>query len=79
MTVPEKHQRNIAYKTLKMNPVMARIMGGMDFEEAYKFIFGIDLKERLSQLIKDYPNAGGLCWELNEYGWNDPKELLNQL
>ena len=34
LSVPEKHQLNIARKTLKMSDVGARIMGGMTKEEA---------------------------------------------
>ena len=35
---PEWHQLQIAKKTLKMNPVMAEIMGGMNLDEAKKII-----------------------------------------
>lgn len=34
LTVPERHQLNIARKTLKMSDVGAEIMGGMTKEEA---------------------------------------------
>jgi DNA-directed RNA polymerase subunit M/transcription elongation factor TFIIS len=34
LSVPEKHQLRIAYDTLKMNDVMARVMGGMTKDEA---------------------------------------------
>ena len=38
LSVPEKHQKGIAIKTLKMNDTMARAMGGMDKDEARKFL-----------------------------------------
>ena len=51
-----KHQKAIAYKTLKMTPQMANIMGGMTFEEAYKIIFRIDLRNRIDEIIrKSFP------------------------
>lgn len=34
LTIPEQHQLRIARQTLKMNDVMARIMGGMTKDEA---------------------------------------------
>jgi hypothetical protein len=41
LSVPERHQKNIAIKTLKMNDVMARIMGGMSKDEAREFLKSI--------------------------------------
>ena len=41
-----KHQLKIARDTLKMNPVMARIMGGMNHEEARAFLKRSGLSER---------------------------------
>jgi len=41
LSVPEQHQKNIAIKTLKMNDVMARVMGGMSKDEARKFLQSI--------------------------------------
>ena len=38
LTVPEKHQLKIARDTLKMNNVMAAVMGGMTKEEARRII-----------------------------------------
>jgi hypothetical protein len=38
LTVPEKHQLKIARQTLKMNDVMARVMGGMTKDEAREVI-----------------------------------------
>jgi hypothetical protein len=38
LTVPEKHQLKIARDTLRMNDVMARIMGGPDRAEARAII-----------------------------------------
>jgi len=79
MNVAQKHQKAIAYKTLRMTPAGARIMGGMDFETAYYLIFREKLRERLAYLIAEYPNPSGLNWELNTYGWDNPADLLNQL
>lgn len=48
LSVPEKHQLRIAYDTLKMNDVMARVMGGMTKDEAREIIkrlTGRDAKE----------------------------------
>ena len=38
MGIPEKHQLNVALKTLKMHDVGASIMGGMTKEEARGFL-----------------------------------------
>jgi hypothetical protein len=46
MDVPEKHQLNIARKTLKMNDVFARIMGGMTKEEAREIIARHEAKQK---------------------------------
>lgn len=37
-TTPEKHQEQIALKTLKMTPGMATVMGGMSVDEAVAFL-----------------------------------------
>jgi hypothetical protein len=79
MNVFDKHQKNIAYKTLKMTPAMADIMGGMSFENAYKIIFRTDLKKRLNDLTDEYGSGDLYSWELQKYGWNNPKELLDLL
>ena len=41
LTVPQQHQLKIAKKTLKMNDVMANIMGGMNKAEARTFLKSI--------------------------------------
>jgi len=41
LSVPEKHQKNIAIKTLKMHDTAAFIMGGMSKDEARKFLQSI--------------------------------------
>jgi len=41
LTVPQRHQKNIAIKTLKMNDVFAKVMGGMTKEEAREFLKSI--------------------------------------
>ena len=38
LSVPERHQRAIALKTLKMNDAMANVMGGMNKDEARAFL-----------------------------------------
>ncbi len=45
LTVPEQHQLRIARATLKMSPVMARVMGGPDHEEAIEIIRRLTGKE----------------------------------
>lgn len=78
--VAKRHRRTIARQTLRMTPAMARIMGGMTFEEAYKCVFNTDLRLRLAQLIEEYgQNPNHLSWELYTYGWTTPYELLEQL
>jgi hypothetical protein len=79
MTTAERHQKNIAYKTLSMTPAGARIMGGMNYEAAYQLIFRTDLKERLSDLVKQYGTGELYSWELEKYGWKSPNELLQSL
>jgi len=41
LTVPQKHQKNIAIKTLQMSDVGARVMGGMTKDEAREFLKSI--------------------------------------
>lgn len=38
LSVPEQHQLRIARQTLRMNDVMARVMGGMTKDEAREVI-----------------------------------------
>ena len=38
LSVPEKHQKNIALKTLRMPDAMVGVMGGMDKEQAREFL-----------------------------------------
>ena len=81
-TVPEKHQRKIAYRILRNEtPLMASILGGMSFPEAYELIFHTDLSNRLDQLIKEHGIAcksNDFAWELSQYGWS-PISLNNAL
>ena len=46
LSVPEKHQRNIAIKTLKYSDIGAQIMGGTTKEEARKFLKSIGYTDR---------------------------------
>lgn len=48
LTVPEKHQLKVAKDTLKMNDVMARVMGGMTKEQARKVVAELSKKEKES-------------------------------
>lgn len=41
LSVPEKHQKKIAIKTLKMSDIGAAIMGGMTKNEARNFLLKI--------------------------------------
>ena len=77
--IAKKHQTKIAKQTLRMTPITANIMGGMTFEEAYEFIFNTELIPRLKQIVEEYQDSDTLVWELREYGWNSPMELLNLL
>jgi len=45
LSVPERHQLRIAQDTLKMTPVMARVMGGPSPEEAVEIIRRLTNKE----------------------------------
>jgi len=42
----QKHQKNIAIKTLKMSDAGARVMGGMTKEEARDFLKSIGYSDR---------------------------------
>ena len=78
--VAKQHQLKIAKRTLRMTPAGARIMGGMDFETAYMIVFRTSLRDRLDNLVAEYGEAPEwLSWELGAYGWDNPKELLDQL
>jgi len=84
MDTAKKHQKKIAESTLRMTPAAARVMGGMTYPEAYKLLFGQELKPRLEQLIAEYPNAepNQLNTELCTYGWSGTfalKELLESI
>lgn len=46
LSVPEKHQLKIAKDTLKMSDAGARIMGGMDKDEARKFLKSIGYTDK---------------------------------
>lgn len=72
--VAKKHQTKIARQTLRMAPVMANIMGGMTFEQAYEFLYHVPLKDRLQSLIHEYGDKE-VVWELD---WN-PHELLRAI
>ncbi|HUV84278.1 MAG TPA: hypothetical protein VMV86_01130 [Methanosarcinales archaeon] len=56
LTVPERHQKNIAIKTLKMSDAGAKIMGGMTKEEARDFLKSVGYSDskikRLEASIK---------------------------
>jgi hypothetical protein len=58
LSVPEKHQRNIALKTLELSEVGAHIMGGMDHRGAVKVLrsFGYsdaDIRSRLKAVTHE--------------------------
>lgn len=56
LTVPEKHQLAIAYKTMKMPDAMVGVMGGMNKEQAKQIIkqlTGKEYKERANEEVGD--------------------------
>lgn len=77
-TTPEKHQEQIALKTLKMTPAMAAVMGGMSVDEAVKFLKRIGYTaQEINKL------AGETITEAKYSDWaNDttstPKEKINK-
>lgn len=54
LSVPEKHQLNIAKSTLRMSDAGAKIMGGMTKEEARNFLRKIGWSDAR---IRGYENA----------------------
>ena len=52
LSVPEQHQLKIAYKTLKMNPAMIGVMGGMSREEAVEVIKKLTGKTVKESVVK---------------------------
>lgn len=46
LTVPQKHQLKIAKDTLRMNDVMAKVMGGMTKDEARNFLKSIGWSDK---------------------------------
>ena len=85
MNVAKVHQKKIAEDTLKMSIAGAGIFGGMTHAEAYRIVFKQELKTRLEQLIREYPDSTNEHWvstELDVYGWSNTSdwiELLNSL
>ena len=78
--IAKTHQLAIAKRTLRMTPTMARIMGGMDFETAYRTVFHTDLHQRCRDLTKQYDSfSESFSWELGTYGWDNPAEVLSAL
>jgi len=53
LSVPEKHQLNIAKKTLKMSGVGAMIMGGMSKEEARMFLKSIGWNDKKIKKLEE--------------------------
>jgi hypothetical protein len=45
LSIPEQHQLKIAKATLKMSPVMARVMGGPSIEQSIEIIRRLTNKE----------------------------------
>jgi hypothetical protein len=50
LSIPEKHQLRVARQTLKMNNVMARVMGGMSKDEARQIILKLTGKNPRSAI-----------------------------
>jgi thymidylate synthase len=81
LSVPEKHQLAVAYKTLKTNPAIAGVMGGMSKDEArevIKKLTGKVIKEerilkelRVSSIAQKYVNTleilDNKVWDYNNF------------
>jgi len=78
MDVFTRNRKAIAYRTLRMTPAATHIMGGMDYETAYYVIFRTPLRRRLESLVAAYGDKA-IVWELQTYGWDRPRDLLNVL
>ena len=58
LSTPEKHQKSIALKTLKMSPAGASTMGGMDHKEAVAFLIKIGYsRSKIEALLKQYGHS----------------------
>jgi len=53
-------------------------MGGMNFPEAYRFVFDVDLRDRLRELVSTY-GEGIVNTELTVYGWETAEQLRDLL
>ena len=53
LSVPEKHQKKIALKTLKMSDPMAKVMGGMTKDEAKKFLKSIGYNDKQIKKLEE--------------------------
>ena len=78
ISMTRRHQTKLAQLSLRMSPEAARELGGMNFPEAYKYVFGMDLRERLNELIARY-GKGEVTSELGIYGWETVEQFRDLL
>jgi HSP90 family molecular chaperone len=56
LSVPQKHQKQIAIKTLRMSDAGASIMGGMSKDEAREFLASIGYSAEQIERIENCEN-----------------------
>lgn len=66
LSVPEKHQLNIAKKTLKMSDAGANIMGGMTKKEAREFLSKIGYSDKEIKKMEEDKDLSPSNKEINE-------------
>jgi hypothetical protein len=66
LSVPEKHQLNIAKKTLKMSDAGANIMGGMSKKEAREFLSRIGYSDKEIKKMEEDKDLSKSNKEINE-------------
>lgn len=79
LSVPEKHQLNIAKKTLRMNDVMARVMGGMTKDQSRSFLRSIGWTAARIKQHEDGPDGKVKGGEVAEAKKPSTRELHKAL
>ena len=54
LSVPQKHQKRVALQTLRMNPAMLGVMGGMSKQEAITFLKSIGYTDADIEALNDW-------------------------
>jgi len=72
LTVPQKHQKAIALKTLKMNDVGVKVMGGMTKEEARDFLKSIGYSD---SKIRQLEASEAPLRSRRAMYWNEPERV----